>query len=354
MKLFRKTMMLCAFIASMGSATSLLAAEGQPATDTQAAAQNQPAAENKLPDLSMEGVASKTAQESLKKDAICTRCHDESETTPILAIYQTKHGVRGDPRTPNCQTCHGESANHLKGNVDGKGRPAPDVVFKKHTFPASDVKVRADQCLACHKGTNRTNWAGSQHENNQIACNDCHKVHAPVDKVRDRKTQTEVCFTCHKDQRADTHKISTHPIDAGKVVCSDCHNPHGSVAPKMLKKATVTETCYVCHAEKRGPFLWEHQPATEDCTNCHTPHGSNITPLLKSRPPFLCQECHDGPHNSKSPAGPNAAGFQGGLTTTNTAGALQYPNTQAVARGCMNCHAMVHGSNSPAGAFLHR
>ncbi len=43
----------------------------------------------------------------------------------------------------------------------------------------------------------------------------------------------------------------------------------------------MNETCYTCHADKRGPFLWEHQPVNEDCTNCHTPHGSNITPLLK-------------------------------------------------------------------------
>src|ERR1039457_1694677 len=49
------------------------------------------------------------AQEGLKRDQVCTRCHDESETKPILSIYQTKHGVRGDPRTPMCQPCHGEA-----------------------------------------------------------------------------------------------------------------------------------------------------------------------------------------------------------------------------------------------------
>jgi len=343
MKVLRKILLLCAFIAGLGLAAGSLAEEVQPA------------AQNQLPDMGAS--APSMALQSLKRDAICTRCHDESETAPILSLYQTKHGVRGDARTPNCQTCHGESEKHLKGDPSVKGRAAPDVVFKKGVYALSDNKVRAGQCLSCHKGTNRTNWDGSQHDSNQVACNDCHKVHAPVDKVRDRKTQTEVCFTCHKEQRADTHKISTHPIDAGKVVCSDCHNPHGSVGPKMLKKNTVTETCFTCHAEKRGPFLWEHQPVTEDCTNCHTPHGSNITPLLKSRPPFLCQECHDGPHNSKSPAGPNAAGYQGGLAYNNAAvpaTANLYPSTQAAARGCMNCHAMVHGSNSPAGAFLHR
>ncbi len=356
MKFLIKTMVLCAFLGGMGGASSLLAEEMQPATEGQPAMQTQPAAASNLPDLSMEGVAPKNAQESLKKDAICTRCHDETETLPILAIYQTKHGVRGDSRTPNCQTCHGESENHLKGNTEGKGRPAPDIIFRKHAFPLSSAKERSDKCITCHKGTARTNWDGSQHQANDLACNDCHKVHAPVDKVRERKTQTEVCFTCHKDQRADTHKISTHPIDAGKVICSDCHNPHGSAGPKLLKKATVTETCFTCHAEKRGPFLWEHQPVTEDCTNCHTPHGSNITPLLKSRAPFLCDECHDGPHNSQASYGANVAGIQGnpaaGLAVSTTS--PMAPGSNQVGRACMNCHVMVHGSNSPAGAFLHR
>ena len=364
MNLKRRIMVLCVLVAGMGAGTSLMAAEetsvaASAPVVTEAASAPVAASvleARTLPYTGGKGGAPMTAQESLKKDAICTRCHDESEPAPILSLYQGKHGVRGDPRTPNCQTCHGESSKHLHGDPNVKGRAAPDIIFKKGTFALTDYKIRAGQCLNCHKGTNRTNWDGGQHENNQMACNDCHKVHAPVDKVRDRKGQTEVCFTCHKDQRADTHKISTHPIDAGKVICSDCHNPHGSAGPKLLKKATVTELCFTCHAEKRGPFLWEHQPVAEDCTNCHTPHGSNITPLLKSRTPFLCQECHDGPHNSQASYGANVAGIQGnpaaGLVTSTTS--PMAPGSNQVGRACMNCHVMVHGSNSPAGAFLHR
>jgi DmsE family decaheme c-type cytochrome len=365
----RKLMVLCAFIAGMGLTASIMAADGQPTTENQptaqvppappsppqsesaaqlqTASQAQPASRNQLPDMGADAIS--PAKASLKRDAVCTRCHDESETVPILAIYQTKHGVKGDPRTPTCQSCHGESEKHVSGVMDGKTRSAPDIVFKKGVYAAADDRVLTAQCLTCHKGTARTNWEGSQHQKNEMACNSCHTIHAAADKVRDRKTQTEVCFTCHKEQRADTHKISTHPIDAGKVVCSDCHNPHGSAGPKLLKKNTVTETCFTCHAEKRGPFTWEHQPATEDCTNCHTPHGSNITPLLKSRPPFLCQECHDGPHSSGAAYGPSAT-----TAITTSAGGLTLPSNNANARACMNCHAMVHGSNSPAGAFLHR
>ena len=340
MNTIRKLLMACMLIGGLGVASALLAAEIN------------------LPELGVNPAQAKAAraQEGLKRDAICTRCHDETETKPVLSIYQTKHGVRGDSRSPTCQSCHGDSEKHLAGDKDGKGRPATDIVFKKGVYAASDEKDRASQCLTCHKGGKRTNWDGGKHEQNGMACNDCHQVHQPADKLLSKKTQAEVCFTCHKEQRADTHKISTHPIDAGKVTCSDCHNPHGGVGPKLLKKNTVNETCFTCHAEKRGPFLWEHQPATEDCTNCHTPHGSNLTPLLKNRPPFLCDDCHDGPHNSQAPYGTGAAGLQGGLigATPVSPATKVNPNTSASGRACMNCHVIVHGSNSPAGALLHR
>ena len=50
---------------------------------------------------------------SLEGDQKCTLCHNESWSTPILTIYQTKHGVKADERTPGCQSCHGASASHL-------------------------------------------------------------------------------------------------------------------------------------------------------------------------------------------------------------------------------------------------
>ncbi|HEX7454580.1 MAG TPA: DmsE family decaheme c-type cytochrome, partial [Gallionella sp.] len=251
--------------------------------------------------------------------------------------------------------CHGASEQHIAKT----GKTAPDAVFKKGAFASSETKVLNTACLACHdKDTNRTHWEGSAHQLGDIACASCHEIHAAQDKVRDKKTQTEVCFTCHKEQRAESHKVSTHPIDAGKVVCSDCHNPHGSAGPKLLKKNTVNETCFSCHAEKRGPFLWEHQPVTEDCTNCHTPHGSNIAPLMKSRVPFLCEECHNGPHQSATPVAGTVGGIQNGFsaksnsTVPGTASGVVSPGYAA--RSCMNCHVMVHGSNSPSGSLLHR
>jgi DmsE family decaheme c-type cytochrome len=289
---------------------------------------------------------------TLRGDAICTRCHDQGEARPVLSIYQTRHGVKADGRTPGCQTCHGASEAHVKNAADTDPRPPVEVSFAKGEGTSADRRI--ETCLACHKNGQRNHWRGSQHEAAGLACNTCHAVHVRRDPVLSSGEQANVCFSCHKTERAQIHRISTHPLAAGKMECSNCHNPHGSTGPTLMVKGSVNETCYSCHAEKRGPFLWEHEPVTETCTNCHTPHGSNITPLLKARTPWLCQSCHTGDHAAQVNSAANLQ--RGGVTTAN--GAFPLANSaaraQMVGRDCQACHMQTHGSNHPAGAKLLR
>ena len=42
---------------------------------------------------------------ALKGDAVCTRCHDETESYPVLAIAKTRHGTVADGRAPTCTSC---------------------------------------------------------------------------------------------------------------------------------------------------------------------------------------------------------------------------------------------------------
>ncbi len=178
------------------------------------------------------GAAPGSADEALKSDQICTRCHDESETKPILSIYQTKHGVRGDARTPTCQSCHGESEKHLHGDPNFKGRAPPDVVYDKGAYTVTDEKTRAGAMLDLSQGHQSDALGRRPASVNGMACNNCHTIHVPADPILARRTQAEVCFTCHKTDGRKRIKISTHPIDAGKMACSDCHNPHGAAGPK--------------------------------------------------------------------------------------------------------------------------
>ncbi len=292
---------------------------------------------------------------AVQRDAVCTTCHDA--TSPVFSIYQTPHGNRADARTPGCVDCHGTSEKHTQDPGT-----APDVVFGSKSKHESTADARSAACLSCHesKVLARVNWTGSAHQARGIACTDCHNIHAPDQKVLNKATQADVCFTCHKQQRAEVHRISAHPLAAtglgttAKMTCTDCHNPHGSTGPSLLIKDSVNETCYTCHAERRGPFLWEHAPVVDNCVNCHTPHGSANAPLLKTRVPFLCQECHSGDHASQVNSGANLLG--GAVTTVDglqQPGAAS-PRAQLDARACLNCHVLIHGSNHPAGAKFQR
>ncbi len=271
----------------------------------------------------------------LRGDATCTGCHDADDEFPVLAIGKTRHGVTADNRTPTCTSCHGESDTHINKPADAKERLKPDRTFGKKATTTADSQNSA--CLSCHQSGARMNWQGSQHQSADVPCAACHQVHTGKDKVRAKATQPETCFACHKEQRGQVNRASSHPILEGKVSCSSCHNPHGAVGPKQLVKNTLNETCYTCHTEKRGPFLWEHPPAREDCSNCHVPHGSIHTPLLKARAPWLCQECHLAQNH------PSTAYSGTGIPPR---GAAQ----QVLANGCLNCHSQVHGSNHPSGA----
>src|SRR5512143_483501 len=131
------------------------------------------------------------------EDAVCTKCHDESEAKPILAIYQTPHGVAGDGRTPSCQSCHGESKNHVAGSGESNGPlPVPDMVFgRKHTtagYVPNDPQAQAETCLTCHKSSLRMHWPGSQHQVNDVVCSSCHTVHIAKDPVLVKIEQPEV------------------------------------------------------------------------------------------------------------------------------------------------------------------
>lgn len=285
----------------------------------------------------------------------CLKCHNSH---PVTYILQTPMGVKGDSRTPfgqrGCETCHGPSGLHAELKmVDGR-LILPPILFKKPKVNvgvgASPVAVRNQVCLSCHQGGMPLNWMGSPHQVNQLACTSCHTVHAPKDPVLVRLTQPQVCFKCHVQIRAMTYEYSHHPIREGRVVCSDCHNPMGSAGPHMLKEFTVNETCYNCHADKRGPFLWEHQPVRQSCLNCHTPHGSNQAHLLKEPLNFLCMSCHSANSHYSGGAFGGMASIPFGSQTGSSFVTAELANQ----RLCTNCHSQVHGSNSPAGAFFFR
>jgi len=290
--------------------------------------------------LSVAAIAQEAGQYTEKGADTCLMCHTEAWPYPIFEIFKTKHANRADKRTPfaglQCEACHGPGAKHA-ATADKNAI----ISFKKTSFEA--VKQYNHVCLGCHTGKARIDWVGSMHQANNIACVNCHKLHAEHDPVREKATQPQVCYKCHIKERTDFNKPSAHPVRFGLLACSQCHNPHGSNTVAMLVKPTINQTCYMCHAEKRGPFLWEHAPVAENCTLCHYPHGSPLPALLTKIPPMLCQQCHTvagHPSVAYNPSGLPGGGGGG--------------SAFLLAGSCTNCHSQVHGSNHPSGVKLMR
>jgi DmsE family decaheme c-type cytochrome len=262
---------------------------------------------------------------------LCKACHPE----PFARFAGTKMGrlFLNHPRDAReklaCEGCHGPGRDHVAA---GGRTPGGMITFaRKDPTP---VETRNAVCLACHTKGARLFWQGSPHDAREVACTGCHTVMRDVSakSALARPTEIETCGTCHLERRAQQMRFSHMPLREGKMTCTSCHDPHGTVTPALLKENSTNDNCYRCHADKRGPFLWEHPPVTESCVNCHDAHGSNHEKMLKVATFRLCQQCHIESRHPTNPFGRDT-------------GSLKF----VLGRACSSCHVNIHGSNHPSG-----
>ncbi len=271
----------------------------------------------------------------------CLTCHQDEA---VLPLFRTPHAVPSNPHSPfgegqlQCEACHGPGGAHAGRVRRGQERP-PVVRFGQDS--GTPIAEQNAMCLGCHNDDVGFGWHSGAHPVDEVGCADCHDSHAAREAVQQTATQADVCFACHSMQRVQTQKAFAHPLQNGKMDCTGCHDIHDDAAGSMLARLNVNDTCYQCHAEKRGPFLWEHAPASEDCTLCHAPHGANHPAMLTKRAPLLCQSCHSQAVHPSLPYGPE--GLAAGT-----------PSQFLLGQSCMNCHSQVHGSNHPSGSKLMR
>lgn len=265
--------------------------------------------------------------------AKCAECH-AAITAEFSTTLMGRIGRTTRKGTMECENCHGPGSKHVAA---GGGQNEGMIAYRP-SDPRFNIEEVNETCLPCHSKGNQTAWKGSTHETRGLACTQCHTVMKNVSakNLLSSGAETDVCFQCHKLERAQMQRSSHMPIREGKMTCANCHNPHGSVygTEAMIREPSVNDNCYKCHAEKRGPLLHEHPPVRENCLNCHDAHGSNHEYLLKVQRPRLCAECHGFAH-----------GGQPGFTSL---------SNYAFGHGCNNCHSQVHGSNHPGGQWFQR
>ncbi len=270
--------------------------------------------------------------------AACRTCHPNV----LMDFYKNPHAKAmqaggAGPRAAGCESCHGPGSEH----VAGKGDKSKIVAFSL----LKPGQVMAN-CLQCHSDNlGRMQIRRSSHTLAQVACNQCHSIHKPKTvKFLLASEQRDLCYGCHSNVRAQFSMPFKHRVNEGVIQCTDCHNPHGAVAPvwttgqrpRMVEAGLGNEEpCLKCHVDKRGPFAFEHTAVRVDgCASCHVPHGTANAKLLRRPAIFtLCLECHTG----MGDFGRQGDGIQPAPASHNMA------NPRF--RNCTTCHVRIHGSN---------
>lgn len=267
-------------------------------------------------------------------DSLCRNCHRDK----FDALAGNPHAVLDEDdwrertgRTPGCNNCHRDAAEHI-----GAGGGTGNVFAFDDEPPAAQTAV----CMGCHADSH-TQFDRSAHAQAGLTCSDCHSQHSaqsPAALLRELPDMIELagrigpasrlCLDCHNDQLAAFELNERHRLAEGALECTSCHDPHASASRTLLGGFKQSQ-CAECHADKDGPFVYEHAASRVDgCTACHAPHGSpNRHMLAHQNVAEQCYSCHAAVpqfHFGFSPVAPPRFGL----------------DTQ-----CTNCHSAIHGSN---------
>jgi len=168
--------------------------------------------------------------------------------------------------------------------------------------------VGSAKCSDCHEEVT-SNFHDATHakllangkNGQEIGCESCHgagslhvKAGGGAGTIINPRSSPETCFQCHLDKQGEFSLPNAHPVLAGKMGCSDCHEPHSGDAVLGGTKSIdgLNATCTKCHVQQGGPYVFEHEAAREGCVVCHNPHGSLNAKMLKARNQNLCLQCH--------------------------------------------------------------
>ncbi len=265
----------------------------------------------------------------------CSPCHADLESRYSESLHG--HALdRGNPRAPNCSTCHGK--HQILSSFD------PRAATHRNRLP--------ETCEACHgqEGLltdqlvklpqSYQQYANSVHgrgmaEDGVVAasCTDCHTIHDlrgatdPTSSINPLNVAS-TCGRCHQEVKQEyDQSIHGRALQAGVTdspTCIDCHGAHLILSSSDPESPTcgarlARETCGKCHDDpviisKYGlmegvvaSYLesyhgWASRTGCEVVASCSDCHGAHMVlptedPASTISPNNLvgtCATCHEG------------------------------------------------------------
>jgi DmsE family decaheme c-type cytochrome len=184
----------------------------------------------------------------------CKTCHADIYTGWERGPHWQQTYKEGGIAKHGCEDCHGPASSHVAD---------PSDTSKLFLFEKASAKEVNERCLTCHAGgTQHMNAINSLHSKNDVSCVSCHSPHhAAESEFLLVKSQPELCYGCHLQQKAQFEMPFHHRVNERLIQCSDCHNVHGTVGPKQVRTSSTQDAiCFKCHIDKQGPFVYEHAP----------------------------------------------------------------------------------------------
>lgn len=315
-------------------------------------------------------------------DSVCYRCHDAMVPESAISSHQVVadgqcvscHDPHSSDNTANlikegnelCFDCHKDLGEKIRSNKFGHA-PVEQSCLRCHNPHAAEnssnllIQDEPALCLECHKASSdsfkkqhlnypveqgRCTVCHDPHGSNAGAiladnvhepikngmCNQCHNAPDSPDPFAVTKEGFELCQGCHYEMVNDTFgKNRLHWPVADKVGCVNCHTPHASKEPALLK-ASMISVCGDCHADtlaRQERSQTKHQPISSgECVVCHSPHASdNLFLQVEDSTIETCGQCHDWQTHSTHPIGSEVVD----------------PRNPNVCLDCLSCH-RTHGT----------
>ncbi|WP_457641885.1 cytochrome c3 family protein [Persephonella sp.] len=166
-------------------------------------------------------------------------------------------------------------------------------------------------CYSCHKALTSRGRVHAPSAN--WVCNYCHiDTGKSYERYETPFPIADTCFSCHEFRKKVwwNKKYIHGPTSTGQ--CNICHNPHSSDNLFFVKKP-IWDLCTSCHSEKASGvhvvagFVYGKSHPTKGrpdpsrpgrelvCSSCHNPHGSNYRFFFNhdyTGDKYICLMCH--------------------------------------------------------------